>query len=215
VISAHRDDLARRAGRWDSVRIALALDDERRHGDRIELGETALPRLARADGRRERKRKTEDPGSTCCICGPARDTRTERAAAGDEGQVRELHASKVLDHRDPGRFELGGWCGGTTAGDAIRLLDEDDRDVDCVRSRRRRHEIGRADAAAGAVTQNERAPRLVHWVDVRARSPVRRFDLQCHGGGADRTSAHGHPALSSEFAPTILCSSSLRNKGRQ
>jgi hypothetical protein len=62
VVAADGHDLARRARRRDSVRIALALHDEHRDGDGIQVVEAALTRLARPGGRLERKRKAEDAG---------------------------------------------------------------------------------------------------------------------------------------------------------
>ena len=123
MVASDGHDLARRTGRRNPERIALALHHERRHGYGFELGQAALARLPRARRRLERKCKTEDTGGACCICGPARDARAERAAADDGRKVCELCTAQTLEDGRPDCVELSGGCRRATAGNAIRLLD--------------------------------------------------------------------------------------------
>ena len=177
VIAAHRHHLAQRTGRRDPVRIARALDDERRHGDRIELGETALPRLTGTGRRRERERKTEDTGGACCIRRPARDTRAERASADHERKVRELGAAQPFDDDGPGCVELSGRRRRASPGDPVRLLDERDRHADRESGLSRSDEIRRADASSCAVSEHERTVWVFAHVQVDARRTMRSVDV--------------------------------------
>jgi hypothetical protein len=57
VVSGHSDDLSGRASRWNPERVSLALYDQHRDADRIQLGQTALRLLA--TGRLEREREAQ------------------------------------------------------------------------------------------------------------------------------------------------------------
>ena len=65
-------------------------------------------------------------------------------------------------------------------GDAVRLLHESHRDADREGGLGRGREIGSRHAAARAVTEDERRPRLGGRVQVDARGAVRRLDVE-HG----------------------------------
>jgi DivIVA domain-containing protein len=181
VIARHLHDLPSRPGRGHPERVALTLDDEHRHRHGLELGEAALPRLSRAAWRLERKREAEDPDGAGRFRRPARDPCSERPTAGDERQALQLASRQPLDDGDPVGVELRRRGGGTPAGDAVGLLDQGDGDPRRAGGFRRGNEIGCLDAPTGTVAEDERSKRFVGRVEVRARRPVRRLDLErCH-----------------------------------
>ena len=73
------------------------------------------------------------------------------------GRPPSAPAAQVLDHRDPGRVELVRRRRRAPAGDAVGLLDERDAEAERQRRARRRDQVAGVDAAAGAVTEHERA----------------------------------------------------------
>src|SRR4051812_2138674 len=79
VRAGDRDDLAMRRRGRHSERVALALDDERGDGDRVELVEPALLRSAR---RVDREGEAEHRRRAGLDRRPAGDARTRGAAAG-------------------------------------------------------------------------------------------------------------------------------------
>ncbi len=78
----------------------------------------------------------------------------------------------------PGRGD--GRPGRPAARDPVGLLDERDRAPEAVRDVRSEHEIGRADAAARAVAEDERAARVAGGMQVRPRGAVQGVELE-HG----------------------------------
>jgi predicted GNAT family acetyltransferase len=172
--SGDEHDLAVRAGRRAAEGVALALDDERRHRDAVELGQARLLRLPR---RVEREREAEDAGCADGRGGPARDARARRTAPGDERQPAQLAPLQRVHGCDPRVVELPRRRRRPPPRDAIRLLEarDDDAEVDCGPPHG--DEIGRRDAAAGTVAENERGARIRDTVDVGTRRSVRRFEL--------------------------------------
>jgi len=84
---------------------------------------------------------------------PDVDASAQRAA--------ELGA-KLLDDDDPSRVELRGRRGRTAARHAVGLLDQGDAAARRRRGPRRRHEVGRADASAGAMAEDNGARPRTH-----------------------------------------------------
>src|SRR5207247_651614 len=105
VVAAHLDDDAVIGGRWDPERVALTLDDERRHRDGVELVD-ATRRVPGAPRRPQRKRQAKDADGAGRGGGPARDARTRRPAARDQSQRRELTAAQMIDDGRPRTIEL-------------------------------------------------------------------------------------------------------------
>ena len=96
VIPRHFDNIAVGAGWRDSERVALALDDERRDVDRVELGQATLRWLARTPRWMERERQAEDCDGGGRLRGAAGDTGAERAAADNQLEVSQLLCSEML-----------------------------------------------------------------------------------------------------------------------
>ena len=69
---------------------------------------------------------------------------------------------------------------GPPPGDAVRLLDERDREAERARGVGGGHEVTRGDAAARAVAQNEDAARICNRVEMDARGTVRRGHVDRH-----------------------------------
>src|SRR5918912_3901888 len=89
-----RHDLASRPRGRKSEWVALALDDERRHPDSVQLREAALLRPPRWV---ERECEAEHGGRAHFPRGAARDARA-RGAAADEQRRAQL---ELADHRQP------------------------------------------------------------------------------------------------------------------
>ena len=85
VVARHEHDRAQARGWRDPERVALALDDEERHRDRIELRQPA--RSVRSARRPEWEREAEHAGGFSRRGGAAGDPRTRRPAAGEERQA--------------------------------------------------------------------------------------------------------------------------------
>jgi hypothetical protein len=177
VVARYLDHLAQRSGRRDSEAIALALDDECRHGHRVQLGEAALRRLARAARRLEREREAKDCDCAGRLDRPAGDPGAERATADYQGQAGQLVLAQLFDDRDPGGVELRCAWGRAAAGDAVGLLDQ--RDGDPLRACRRGRcdEVRRLHAAGGPVPEDESRAWLLDGVQMGAREALRRLDL--------------------------------------
>ena len=111
-------------GRRHPERIALALNDQCRHGDRVELGQPALGRIIAAAGRVQRERKAEDSGGAGVRRGPARDARARGTPAGDQRKPRPL----------PG----GGGGGGGGGGEDPRRPEARRRSVKVASNARKR-----------------------------------------------------------------------------
>ena len=81
MVPGDDDDLPDRTARGHAERVALALDDEHRNLDRIELVLARLLGLAR---RMLGKREAQHGVAPVCGGGPARDARAERAPTCDQ-----------------------------------------------------------------------------------------------------------------------------------
>ena len=75
MVAGDPNHFARSAGRGHAEAVALALDDEHGHGDRLELVQPVLRRLIAAGWRLERKRQTKDCRRGGRLRGAAGDTR--------------------------------------------------------------------------------------------------------------------------------------------
>jgi len=166
------DPTARRLGRGPE-RVALALDDQRRDRDGVELLEAALLRLARW---MDREREAENGHGLGLRGGTASDARACRAAADDQRHPRE----ELRHDREPGRVELPGRRGAPPPGDAVGLLHERDTEPGLIGSLGRPNEVRRLDPAARPVPEHERGMRRVRRVDVRSSEAVRRVELARH-----------------------------------
>ena len=180
MIARHDDDLAPRARLRDSERVALSLHDERRHRDRVELRQPA--RRVGAARRVQREREAQHGARAGRAGGPACDAGPRRSPADDERQPAQLVRAQRLHDGDPGRVELRRRRGRAAAGDAVRLLDERDREPLLERDGGRGGKVARADAAARAVTEHERRARVDGSLQVDAREPRRRLDVYCGCG---------------------------------
>jgi len=109
----------------------------------------------------------------------------------------------VLEHRDPGRVELGRPGGSPATGDPVGLLDE--RDAEPVREGRVpcSHEVRRIDAAGRAVAEDDRGTWTHDEVEVGARRPVRRIDFD--GLHAADTYTRRVARLAAATAILIVC----------
>jgi hypothetical protein len=97
----------------------------------------------------------------------------------------QLASNQMVDHRRPRCVELMRWSGRTPTRDPVGLLDERDAHSRRVCNVRSRNKILRLHPATGAVTENERGPRLSCVVQVRVRRAERRVDLErLHRGDA-------------------------------
>jgi hypothetical protein len=178
VIARHLHDRASPLGRRHAESISRPLHDEQRHTHRIELAETA-----RCGSRAGSTRRLQREGEADHSDGARRprraagDPRARGAPANEKWQSTELAFEQVVDHRRPGSIELMRGCWRTPARHAIRLLDERNADSHRVRGLRHRNEIFRLHAAACAVAEHERSPRLVCVLDVRRSRTGRRADL--------------------------------------
>ena len=121
--------------------------------------------FSRAAGRMERERQAQHALGAGRRRGPARHASPGRAAAGGQRQAVER---QLLEHRDPRSVELRGGAasGGPRPG---RLLDQRDRCACLVGRLGRSDEVLRGHAAAGAVAEHDREPRVVDGVSAPAR----------------------------------------------
>ena len=179
VVSSHLDDGPERAGRRHSELVALALHDQHRHRHGVELGQPTLRCLpARAARREYRKREAEHTDRARGLGRPARDAGTERPAADDEREDRELVLPQVVDDRRPRGVELPRRGRRASPGDAIRLLDEHDAEAFLERRVLRSDQVPRRHASPGTVAEHQRGARLFHGMQVRACWTVRSLDLE-------------------------------------
>jgi hypothetical protein len=81
------------------------------------------------------------------------------------------------DDRGPHRIELVRRRRAAPAGDTVGLLDEGNAERRGPSGLRRRDEVGRADATARAVPENQRSPRPIDRVEVDVRYAVWRLEL--------------------------------------
>ena len=96
----------------------------------------------------------------------------------------QLLGGQVLDHGQPGSFELPRGRRGSAPGHAIGLLDERDDDAVGHGDLRHRDQISRLDTAACAVPEDERGPGTLDRMDVRPRRTMRGLDLEDGHAGA-------------------------------
>ena len=73
----------------------------------VQLGETTLRRTGAARWH-ERKGKAQHGGRAGRRRGATRHARARRPTANDQRELEQLAAAKTVDHRNPGRVELGG-----------------------------------------------------------------------------------------------------------
>src|SRR6516225_10979368 len=93
----------------------------------------------------------------------------------------------MVEYGSPRRVELMCRRGASLSGDAVRLLDERDGHRERACDTGCRDEVGRGDPSAGAVAEDERGARTLRRVELDARGPVRRFDVQCRHFGSNTT----------------------------
>ena len=206
VISGHDDHPPPPPpGGWYPELIGLALDDEHRHGDRIELVEAVRTRFSgrRAPRRLERERKAEHADGARVRGRAAGHPRPGRASAADERETPERLHPQSLDRGTPRRVELSGRCRGAPPRDAIRLLDERDRDRLGECNVARRDKIARSDSAARTVAEHERCTGAVGAVHVCPCGAGRRLDLE-HLGGDRCAGVGGHAAPARAFCHSAL-----------
>jgi len=180
MVASHEDDRSRvRVGR-DAEAVVLALYDERRDLDSVELGQAARRGGGgpRPPWRAQWEREAENTGRCEHIGGSTGNPRAGRSASDDVPLPGECTAPQRLDHCRPRGIELMRRRGRATAGDAIGLFHERHPDLPGERGSRRGDEIRRANAAARAVPENHRTPCIRHGVEMHPRDPVRRFDLE-------------------------------------
>jgi hypothetical protein len=209
VIARHRHDSPQRRARRYAERVALALHDEGRHPDRIELGEPA--RRGRSTGaprRNEREREAEYARCARRFSGAARHAGACRPAARHEWQVAEQVRAQPLHDREPRRVEVVCRGRAATAGNAIRLLDERNAHVLGERSFGNGDEIAGRHAAARAVTEHEPAARRLGMPRVHLGRAVRSVDVEHHRGVCPQRA--GRPM---SFDRTPCPSSEIETKG--
>ena len=102
-------------------RVALALDDEGRDFDLIELGEAALLGAAR---RVEWKCQTQEGDGVGLSRGAARDSRAQRSTAGQDREAAKWTLAELRDDRGPGRIQLARWSRAAPSRYPVGLLDE-------------------------------------------------------------------------------------------
>lgn len=166
--------------------VGLALDDEHRDGDGVELREPALRRIVPLAGRMDREREAEHRDRLRLGRGPAGHPGTGRAPAGDEGQSLERLGAQVGDDHEPRGIELAGRGRAAATSHQVGLFHQGDANALVVRGSRCRDEVRGADAPAGSVAEDERAAWIIDGVQMRSRSPMWRLDLDhgpmnCHG----------------------------------
>src|SRR5438876_7735240 len=106
VIGCDLDDGALLRGWRDPERVAGALDDERRHRDRVELGQAA--RRRRATRRLQREREAEHGDGARRLDGAAGHPRAGRAPAHEERHAAESSRAEMLADGDPGGVQRAG-----------------------------------------------------------------------------------------------------------
>jgi len=97
VVAGNVHDLPARAGGRQPERVALALHDEHRDGDSLQLRQAAGLGTA---GRVEREREAEHGVRSRRLHGAAGDPRPERTAAGDQARAAQLTRDQADDLRE-------------------------------------------------------------------------------------------------------------------
>jgi hypothetical protein len=173
------DGPSRRGGRHPE-RVALALDDQHRHLDRVELVQSAL---LGPPGRMDGKGQAEHAGRPGRRRRAARDTGAGRTPTGHDRQLGQLLVAQLRDDGRSSVVELR--CRGRRAPvrNTVGLLDERDREAGLLRGSRRGHEIRCAYSAPGAVTEDEGAARVLRQPQMCTRGAVECCDLANLGHG--------------------------------
>ena len=128
VVARDETDAASARLGWSPEGVALALDDQRLHGNNVELRLSARTRLGTLTLRRlQRKREAQHTDGAGRSRRSTRDPRPGGATTDDERQLVEPLRAEPLDGRHPRDVELPRGRRRAPAGDAIRLLDEGDR----------------------------------------------------------------------------------------
>lgn len=168
--------------RWaigrDPERVALALHDQNRDGDGIELAEPALVRIVAAAGWMDRERQAEDRARAGLRGRSARDASSCGASAEDQRQSGELAVTKLRGDRKPRGVELRRRRLTSAAGDAIWLLHQHRRQAGVIRGLSRRVEIRCSDPTARAVTEHQGPGRILDREQARSRATVRCVELE-------------------------------------
>jgi hypothetical protein len=186
VVAPHSHHGAERPGRRDPELVSLALHDQSRDGQSIELGQTALGRLSTGSSRRQQgEGEAQHSDGADRLRRPTGHARAQRATADDERQVLQLVLAQVVDHGRPRSVELSRRRGRAAPGDAVGLLDEGDIEPFRARDIGGRDEVSRGHASAGTVTEHQRGARLVGPMEMDARPTVRSVELEaCHAYGS-------------------------------
>jgi hypothetical protein len=129
-----------------------------------------------------RKRQTENRDRVGLDCGPARDARPGGPSAHHQRQAFEVLPAQLRDDLDPGGIELSRRWLRPSAGDSVGLLNQRDGQPRRPSRLRRRFEVWRPDATAGAVPEDQAADRLSDRVQVRTSGPSRCLDLDSRHG---------------------------------
>ena len=107
VVSRDEQHGSTRGVRWNAERVPLALNDEGRCGDDVELGEAARPWLGPlALGRLQRKGEAQHTDRARRASRSARDSRSGGAASDNERPSAEPASAQLVDHRHPDHVEL-------------------------------------------------------------------------------------------------------------
>jgi hypothetical protein len=167
MVARDLDDPAIRALRRHAEPVALALHDEHRDLDRLQLGQAALRWFIPSPRRQERKGETEDRLAAGLLHRATCDPCSEGAPSYDQRQALELVCAQPLEHSDPCLVQTLGRRGRAPPGDSVRLLDQRDCEVLFHRGVSRRDEVGRLDPTASAVPEDECASGSIDAVKVR------------------------------------------------
>jgi len=157
VVAVAGDDLALLAGGWYAEGVSCSLHNEGRDGDLVEFGKAAWCRSGSGtawglEGEGEADDADRAGRGRC----PAGNPGAQGSPADDEWPPVELGRVQVLDHCCPGLVEVWCWWRGSSTGDAVGLLDECDADPERAGGIGDCDEIGRRDAAAGSMAENQR-----------------------------------------------------------
>jgi DNA-binding MarR family transcriptional regulator len=183
VVAGNLHDLAALSGRRHPEAIPCALDDQGRDAHGVQLVETVLRWGPAGPARRpEREREAEHRHRPCLLDGAARDACAQGPAADDDRQSAQRALAEVVEDGGPGRVELARRSRRAPPGDAVRLLDERDRESFRLRGVARRNEIARRDATGGSVTEHQSRARLGDAMQVDLRLTVRRVDVEKRHG---------------------------------
>ena len=178
MVPRNADDRSARAVRRHPERVALALHDERRDLNRVQLGQPALGGIVALAGRMQWEGEAQD-GDCADVRGRATgNPGAGGAAAGDDRKPAQRVRAQLLENCRPGRIELARGRRATTARDSVRLLDERNGVPRGVRSLSGRNEVRRVHAAAGAVPEHEPSHRPVDGAEEGSCETVGRFELE-------------------------------------